>query len=55
MVREDGRIQVTFHMAENGWLYGFLLGFGDKVEVMEPLDLRNKIRSMAERIFNLYN
>jgi predicted DNA-binding transcriptional regulator YafY len=54
IVLEDGRIRVTFHMAVGEWLYGFLLGFGDKMEVLEPLELRNKVRSMAESIVNMY-
>lgn len=54
MVREDARIQVTFHMTVGGWLFGFLLGFGDKVEVLEPLYLRDKIRNIAENISNIY-
>ncbi|MFZ5974849.1 MAG: helix-turn-helix transcriptional regulator [Bacillota bacterium] len=52
---EDGRLKVTFHMQPGGWLYGFLLGFGDKVEVLEPDALRRGIQSMAENICKLYD
>lgn len=50
----DGRLKVTFNMALNGWLYGFILGFGDKIEVLEPIELRDMIRSMAENICRIY-
>lgn len=51
---EDGRIRVLFHMPAGPWLYGFLLGFGDKAEIMEPLELREKISTMADRISEVY-
>lgn len=54
-VMEDGRMKVTFHLAESGWLYGFLLGFGDKIEILEPADLRNKIKSIAENVYKIYS
>jgi len=50
----DGRLKVTFQMRIDGWLYGFILGFGDKVEVLEPAELRNTIKSMAESICRIY-
>ncbi len=53
-IAPDGRLKVTFHMGISGWLYGFLLGFGDKVEVLEPVELREKIKSMAESICKVY-
>lgn len=42
-IAPDGRLKVTFNMAMNGWLYGFILGFGDKIEVLEPIELRDRI------------
>lgn len=53
-IAQDGRLKVTFHMGINGWLYGFLLGFGDKLEVLEPVELRDKIKSMADSICKVY-
>lgn len=50
----DGRLKVNFRMETGGWLYSFLLGFGDKVEVMEPTELRNKIKEIAESVCKMY-
>ncbi len=50
----DGRIRVTFFMPTGTWLYGFLLGFGDKAEILEPVELREKISTMAESISRIY-
>ena len=50
----DGRFKVDFHMEVNDWLYGFILGFGDKIEVLEPASLREKIRSLAESVCKRY-
>ncbi len=51
---EDQRIKVTFQMNLCPWLYGFLLSFGDQVEIIEPPKLRDKIRNMAIDISKLY-
>jgi predicted DNA-binding transcriptional regulator YafY len=54
-VMEDGRLKMTFLMPEGAWLYGFLLSFGDKAEVIEPEHLRKTIRNMAERVLTIYD
>jgi predicted DNA-binding transcriptional regulator YafY len=51
---DDGRLRVTLLMPKGVWLCGFLLGFGDKAEIVEPPDLREKIRGMAEGIAEVY-
>jgi len=53
-IAPDGRLKVTFHMGISGWLYGFLLGFGDKIEVLKPAELRDKIKSIAKNICKVY-
>ncbi|MDP4182163.1 MAG: YafY family protein [Bacillota bacterium] len=54
-VLEDGKLKLSFNMGINDWLLGFLLGFGDRVEVLEPVELRDKIRTIAEGITKIYN
>ncbi|WP_128100218.1 YafY family protein [Paenibacillus sp. DCT19] len=44
--------QVAF--PEDNWLYGFILGFGADVEVLEPEHIRVTIRQMAEQIVQNY-
>ena len=51
---EDGRLRVSFSMPNGPWLHGFLLGFGDKAEIIEPPELREKISVMAEAIVKIY-
>ena len=50
----DGRLKVVFQMGLNSWLYGFLLGFGDKIEVLEPRELREKIKQIALSVCRVY-
>ncbi|MGE5614705.1 MAG: helix-turn-helix transcriptional regulator [Bacillota bacterium] len=50
----DGRLIVSFQMQANSWLYGFLLGFGDKIEVLEPVKIRDRIKSIAKSIYEIY-
>jgi predicted DNA-binding transcriptional regulator YafY len=53
-IAEDGRLRVTFLMNISTWLYGFLLGYGDKIEVLEPAELRDKIKNIARSIYEVY-
>ncbi|WP_158289262.1 helix-turn-helix transcriptional regulator [Paenibacillus flagellatus] len=50
----DGAVTVTETYPEDEWLYGFLLGLGDKVEVVEPARLRGLIRDRARAIWERY-
>lgn len=52
---DDGRLRVTFLMPAGVWLSGFLLGFGDKAEIVEPPEMREKISRMAESIAKVYH
>lgn len=57
----------SFTVQDDGWLWtrwGFtdpeatalwFLGFGDKVKVLEPPEMVDKLRKLAEKIANLYN
>jgi len=51
---EDGRLRASFSMPPGAWLYGFILGFGDKAEILEPIELREKIINMADSISRVY-
>lgn len=51
---DDGRIKVSFPGQGSDWLLGFLLSFGDKVEVLSPEEVRNSIKLMAQKILALY-
>jgi len=51
---EDGRLKVSFRMAQGNWLYGFILSFGDRVEVLEPVALRNDLMNLAESVYQIY-
>jgi len=50
----DGSLTVKAEYPEDDWLYGFLLGFGDRLEVVAPESLRKKIAETAEKIVSLY-
>jgi predicted DNA-binding transcriptional regulator YafY len=50
----DGSSIVTVTYSEDEWVYSFLLGFGDRVEVLEPPRLRELIRDRARGVAALY-
>ena len=51
---ENGKLMITLEMPENNWLYGFLLSFGNMVEVVNPPHIRKIIAETAEKMCNLY-
>ena len=52
--RDDRHIILNLRMPENGWLYGYILSFGEFVEVLAPEHLRTIIRSSAGKILDIY-
>lgn len=47
--REDGCLLVECAFPEDGWLLGFLLSFGDQVEVLSPACWRELVKNAAEK------
>lgn len=52
--QEDGSLLVSVSYPENGWVYGFLLSFGEDVEVLSPERVRAALLEKANRIKNIY-
>lgn len=52
--REDGSFLVSAAFPENGWVYGYLLSFGEDVEVLSPERIRDILLSKAEKIESFY-
>ncbi len=51
---EDGSLVVRTHFPEDGWVYGYILSFGDFVEVLEPERIRKIIGDSAAKIADFY-
>ena len=52
--KEDGSYLVRVNYPEDDWLYGFILSFGDMVEVINPPHIRKIIKQKASRIIEKY-
>ncbi len=52
---DDGSIICTVSMPEDGWLYGYILSFGEYVEVLSPPHLRKIIKEGAKKISEVYD
>ncbi|MGG4193031.1 YafY family protein [Paenibacillus jamilae] len=51
---EAGALVASVPFPVDNWLYGFILSFGQHVEVLEPLHIRNQIEQIASRIVEKY-
>ena len=51
---DDGRIRVRTDLPENNWLYGFLLSFGNEIEVVSPPHIRIILSDIAKKIYEKY-
>lgn len=52
---DDGGYSIArAKLPEDDWLYGFILSFGAKAEVLAPEHIRDIIREMAAEVHNLY-
>lgn len=49
-----GRREIVFRTSVSPWLEKLLLRFGPDVEIVEPADLAERVRSAAKRILALY-
>ncbi len=49
----DG-LYVRSRLPENNWLYGWLLGFGPALEILEPLHVRQIVANMAQQVAEKY-
>ena len=50
----DGSVTIHTRMPEDGWLYGYILSYGEYVEVLEPARIRDVIRQSSRKIAKLY-
>ena len=53
-VQEDGRLLLIRDYSDMENLTMWMLTFGDKVEVLEPMELREKLKTMAEAMIKMY-
>ncbi|HBQ28945.1 MAG TPA: transcriptional regulator [Desulfotomaculum sp.] len=51
---DSGSCTVEISYPEDEWLYGFILSFGNHVEVLKPTYLRERIKEIAAKIIKLY-
>ena len=53
-VRQDGSFIVTVTWPEDNWVYGFLLSFGEHIEILAPEHMRQIIGNKARKIAKKY-
>lgn len=51
---EDGSFTVTVTYPEDEWVYGFVLSFGEYIEVLEPERIRNVLREKLHKSLEKY-
>ena len=53
-VMKDGSFLVTAKMPNANWLVSYILSYGDQCEVLEPQEIRNKVKNSLEKISKKY-
>lgn len=53
-VREDGRLLFSFGFADKENLFGWILSFGDRAELLEPEELRSELYGQLNRMKKKY-
>lgn len=51
---EDGSFSLTVSLLEGEWIYGYILSFGNLVEVMEPAAVRKNIAERLRQTIKIY-
>lgn len=51
---EDGTVEATTTFPKGDWIYGYILSFGPLTEVLEPEDMRRKIKELLNTTLNIY-
>ncbi|MEK5171996.1 YafY family protein [Heyndrickxia sp. FSL W8-0496] len=51
---ENGRLLVHTEMPEDEGMYSFLLSFSDRIEVLEPLHVRKKLKELLKNMIDKY-
>ncbi|MGE5415858.1 MAG: helix-turn-helix transcriptional regulator [Acidobacteriota bacterium] len=54
-IETDGSVIVKSRMPDEEWLYGLILSYSDGVEVLQPPELRQKVKEKAVRIQKIYS
>jgi predicted DNA-binding transcriptional regulator YafY len=50
----DGTYDVTVTFPEDEWVYGYIMSFGDRVEVLEPPHIRHIVRERMKKALKYY-
>jgi len=53
-LQSDGSIIMTLSVTNTVELYSWILGWGEKVEVLEPKELRQQMIETARTMLNIY-
>jgi len=53
-ITQDGKIKATAYCGHDDWFLGFLFSWGDRVEVLSPPGIRDKIKELAANILKRY-
>ena len=52
--QKDGSMIMTLRVTDTVDLYSWILGWGEKIEVLEPPELRKEVMRTAEKMLKIY-
>lgn len=55
IIESNGFCNIKVNVPETDWIYGYILSFGNEVEVIAPEHIKNRISKVAEEILKKYS
>lgn len=52
---EDGSYQVTIEVQEGPWIVGYIISYGEDIEIIKPLEIRETIRRRLQELMKVYS
>ena len=52
--KKDGNFKVKVEYPETDWIYGYILSFGEKIKVISPNKIKNRIKDQLEKTLKNY-
>ena len=54
-VLSNGNFIIDSTFPYNQWIYSYILSYGDKLEVLEPENIKNEVKERLNKLIKIYS